>query len=106
MMIGNNDNDKYNNVNDMSLSSLLGRAYRNGKSSDPLRSQPMRYLDCSLQQRRNRLTDLQDVIEQALQICSSDDPSLGSSDTLASRRNHQNKSGSSADSYSGSRANQ
>jgi hypothetical protein len=103
----NGNNDKYNNVNDMSLSSLLGRALRNGESSDPLRSQP-NYLDSS-QQRCKRVDDLQDVLEQALQLYS-DSPGLDDSDTLApplrSRRNNQNRSGSSADSYSDSRATQ
>jgi hypothetical protein len=63
MMNGNNDKD--NNVNEMSLSSLLGRAHQQGISStNPQLSQPILLsLDCSQQEERsNRLNDLHDVI--------------------------------------------
>jgi hypothetical protein len=99
-MNGNNDNDKYNNFNEISLTSLFVRALRNGKSSLPLRSLPIS-ID-------REVVNLQDAIDQALQL-TSDSLTLGSSDTPAprrSRRKHQNRSGNSPDSHSGSRANQ
>jgi hypothetical protein len=101
-MNGNNDNDndKYNNFNEMSLTSLLVRAQRNGKSSVPLQSLPISI--------GREMVNLQDAIDQALQL-TSDSLSLDSSDTPAprrSRRNHQNRSGNSPDSHSGSDASQ
>jgi hypothetical protein len=96
MMNGNNGDDKYNNCNsigEMSLYSLLHRGAGHGESSS-------RSLPISLaQQRRNRVVDVQDLLEQALEM-SSDIPSDDSSNAVApprSRSNHQGRSGNSAD---------
>jgi hypothetical protein len=103
MMNGNNANDKHNNFNEMSLSSLLRRAHQNSNSSGPLRLLPIS-IGCEK-------VNLQDAIEQALEV-TSDTLNLDSSDTPTprrsrhSRRTYQNRSGNSSDSHSGSDASQ
>jgi hypothetical protein len=109
-MNGNNDNGKRNSSNEMSLSSLLRQAHRDGYSSDPHQPTISTTIDCS-QNRCNRLDVLHDVIEKALRV-SLDSSSLASSDTPAPRRpprrrrSHKKKRSSSADSYLGYRTDQ
>jgi hypothetical protein len=74
MMNGNNDKD--NNVNGML--SLLGRTHQQGISlltTAVAANSPFSRLLTTEEERSNRLNDLHDVIEQALQI-SSDSPGL------------------------------
>jgi hypothetical protein len=108
-MNGNNDNGKRNSSNEMSLSSLLRQAHRDGYSSDPQQPTISTTIDCS-QNRCNRLDVLHDVIEKALRVYL-DSSSLTSSDTPAPRRprhrrSHKKKRSSSADSYLGYRTDQ